>query len=102
MIDVAYEMLDEKGNEAVFPEIWSRVCKDLEFTEAQMDDNIAQLFSDLSLDDRFININGKQWDLKKRHKLNERNVSADMDDDDDDVILEEVEIDVFKGEDSYD
>lgn len=103
MVDVAYDMLDAKGSESVFPDIWKEVCKELAFTEAQMEDNIAQLFSDLSLDDRFINIKGNQWDLKKRHKLHERSISTvDLDDDEDDIIFEEVEIDIYKGEDSFD
>lgn len=39
------------------------------FTPAQQESNIAQFFSDLSLDGRFANLKGNSWDLRKRQSL---------------------------------
>ena len=34
-------------------------------------DNIAQFYSDLSLDDRFVNVGENKWDLRERHTYHE-------------------------------
>ncbi len=41
------------------------------FTSSQAEDNIAQLYTDLSMDGRFLNMSGNTWDLRSRHTYSE-------------------------------
>ena len=61
------------------------------FTTAQEEDNIAQFYSDLSLDDRFVNVSENKWDLRSRHTYDESIVdpSAIMIDEDSDEGYDE-------------
>lgn len=71
MIDVAYELLSAKKKAVVFLKLWEEVCQMMAFTKQQEEDNIAQFYSDLSLDDRFVNVGENKWDLRERHTYHE-------------------------------
>lgn len=71
MIDVAYDILSSKDKALTFIELWNEVCQIAGFTKQQEEDNIAQLYSDLSLDDRFVCVKDKKWDLRERHTYHE-------------------------------
>ena len=63
MVDVAYDLMSTKKK--------ATVCQVMAFTKQQEEDNIAQFYSDLSLDDRFVNIGENKWDLRERHTYHE-------------------------------
>lgn len=91
MIDVAYELMSTKKKPVVFLKIWEEVSQMMGFTKRQEEDNIAQFYSDLSLDDRFVNVGENKWDLRERHTYHEVVVDTeeliideDTDDDDED------------------
>lgn len=95
MIDVAYDQLSTKKKPVVFLKIWEEVSQIMGFTQAQEEDNIAQFYSDLSLDDRFVCVGENKWDLRERHTYHEVVVDTDeilIDEDEDDEadIIEEV------------
>lgn len=71
MVDVAYEKLDKVKNSMAFVDLWKKVCKKLLFNEQQNEDNIAQFYTDLSLDDRFVCVKNNKWDLRLRHTYEE-------------------------------
>lgn len=71
MVDVAYEELDKVKNSMAFVDLWKKVCKKLLFNEQQNEDNIAQFYTDLSLDDRFVCVKNNKWDLRLRHTYEE-------------------------------
>ena len=71
MIDVAYDILSSKDKALTFIELWNEVCQIAGFTKQQEEDNIAQLYSDLSLDDRFVCVKDNKWDLRERHTYHE-------------------------------
>lgn len=71
MIDVAYELMSTKKKPVVFIKIWEEVSQMMGFTQQQEEDNIAQFYSDLSLDDRFVNVGENKWDLRERHTYHE-------------------------------
>ena len=71
MIDVAYDLMKTKKKAILFIKIWEEVCQVMAFTKEQEEDNIAQFYSDLSLDERFVNIGSNQWDLRERHTFKE-------------------------------
>lgn len=91
MIDVAYELMSTKKKPVVFLKIWEEVSQMMGFTKRQEEDNIAQFYSDLSLDDRFVNVGENKWDLRERHTYHEVVVDTeeliideDTDDDEED------------------
>lgn len=88
MIDVAYDLMKTKKKAIVFIKIWEEVCQIMAFTKMQEEDNIAQFYSDLSLDDRFVNVGDNKWDLRERHTYREVVVDTEeilIDETDDDV-----------------
>lgn len=71
MIDVAFDSMSRKRKPIVFLKLWEEICEILGFNETQADDNIAQFYSDLSLDDRFVTVGDNKWDLRSRHTYSE-------------------------------
>lgn len=71
MIDVAFELMSRKKKPVTFLKLWEEICEIFGFNESQSDDNIAQFYSDLSLDDRFVTVGDNKWDLRSRHTYNE-------------------------------
>ena len=95
MIDVAYDQLSTKKKPITFLKIWEEVCQIMGFTQAQEEDNIAQFYSDLSLDERFLCVGENKWDLRERHTYHEVVVDTDeilIDEDEEDEAdaIEEV------------
>ena len=71
MVDVAYDLMSTKKKAIVFLKLWEEVCQVMAFTKQQEEDNIAQFYSDLSLDDRFVYVGENKWDLRERHTYHE-------------------------------
>lgn len=83
MIDVAYDLMKPKKKAMNFIKLWDEVCQINGYNEAQAEDRIAQFYSDLSLDDRFVNVGKNCWDLKERHTYKEVVINTE------DIIIEE-------------
>lgn len=77
MIDVAKDTLMSNNHRMPFLDLWNAVSKEMNFTASQADDNIAQFYSDLSLDSHFVNLEGNCWDLKTRHTFSESVTDTD-------------------------
>lgn len=77
MVDIAYDFIKEHQSPVSFIDIWNEVCKEKDFNEAQKEDKIADFFSDMSLDDRFISVEGNKWDIRSRRKFDEVCINAD-------------------------
>lgn len=77
MIDVAFELMSKKRKPVTFLKIWEDVSTMMGFTPQQEEDNIAQFYNDLSLDDRFVNVGDNKWDLRSRHTYNEIVIDTD-------------------------
>lgn len=92
MIDIAYDLMSKKKREVPFAKLWEEVSQIRGLTQAQADDRIAQFYTDMTLDDRFVHLKDNKWDLRSRHKFEEVVIKTDsilVDDEDED----EVEID---------
>lgn len=85
MVDVAYEQMSRKKKPVAFLKLWQEVSEIMGFTPAQEEENIAHFYSDLSLDDRFVNVEENKWDLRSRHTYNEsvKDISSILIDEDD-------------------
>ena len=64
MVDVAFDLMTRKKKPVVFLKLWQEVSEIMGFTPAQEEENIAQFYGDLSLDDRFVNVLENKWDLR--------------------------------------
>ena len=92
MISVAYDLLKKKRVPVTFLKLWKEVSQVIGFNEQQEEDNIAQFYSDLSLDDRFVNVGDNKWDLRSRHTYSEVVVDTEDIIIDEDVEEEEIEL----------
>lgn len=71
MVETAYQVLQKHEGSIPFVQLWREVSKEMGFTPSQAEDNIAQLYTDLSMDGRFLNMSGNTWDLRSRHTYSE-------------------------------
>lgn len=92
MTDVAYQILEESTEPISFVTLWQQVCLKMAFIEKDEANKMSQFFTNLSLDNRFAQINNL-WDIRSRHKLEEVtiNLAALAIEDDDEYFLEEEE-----------
>lgn len=96
MIDLAFDELNAKHEAMTFLSLWEIVSKAMGFTPSQADDNIAQFYSDLSMDGRFVALPGNTWDLRKRlssaHAIvdtDSLSIEDDEDEDEEEEIIDE-------------
>lgn len=103
MVESAFKALDNANEALSFQDLWELVLADLEIDKAAATKRIAKLYSDLTLDKRFISLAENKWDLKKRHKITEVLKESDdiivLDDEDDEYIDYD---DLGELDDSYD
>lgn len=77
MIEVAYGVLKQNKEPMPFVNLWKLVSEEMGYSQSQFEDNIAQFYTDLSIDSRYINLSGNVWDLRSRHKLAENVLDTD-------------------------
>lgn len=77
MVDIAFELMSKKKKAIVFGKLWEEVSQIRGLTQAQADDRIAQFYTDMSLDDRFVTVEDNKWDLRKRHKFEDIVIDTD-------------------------
>lgn len=91
MVDIAYELMAKKKKEVAFVKLWEEVSQIKGLTQAQADDKIAQFYTDMSLDDRFVHLKDNKWDLRSRYKFEDVVIDTDsiiVEDDDEEEIVE--------------
>ena len=104
MIEVAYQVLTNNNGSMPFVDLWKDVSQEMGFNQTQFEDNIAQFYTDLSLDGRFLNMSQNTWDLRSRHTYSESVMDTDsiaIDEEDAELIedeLDEVEKEMDEGE----
>lgn len=80
MVDVAFDLMSKKKRAMPFIKLWTGVS---EATGASSDD-VAQFYTDLTLDSRFVSLEGNKWDLRSRRSFLEAHPDIALIDDDDD------------------
>ena len=73
----------KKRKPVTFLKLWEDVATMMGFNEQQEEDNIAQFYNDVSLDERFVCIGENKWDLRSRHTFVESVIDTD------ELIIEE-------------
>lgn len=67
LVSVAYEILENKGTQVDFNELFNQVCEILNIEDKNS--VISYFYTQLTLDGRFVTLGGNVWDLRKRHKF---------------------------------
>ena len=65
--DVAYVILKEKGKKMKLIDLFNMVCEAMELDQKAKDDYIADFFTLLSTEKRFIGLDKGFWDLRENH-----------------------------------
>ncbi len=105
-LDIAFNLLSKKKKPTPFLKLWEEISQIEALTSSQQEDQIAQFYSDLCLDSRFVNMGENKWDLKSRHTFSETVISTDdfLDDDvedEEEFDLEDEEEPTEKEEEKY-
>lgn len=114
MVDIAYDLLKNKGESMIFTEIMKQVAQQKGLSQSQVEKMIAQLYTEINIDGRFVCVGRNLWGLKHWFPLEQSSDSAvaanvkedDMTIDDDfndkQESEEEYPVDVFVGEETED
>jgi DNA-directed RNA polymerase subunit delta len=89
--DLAFALLSEKNKKMKIIDLFTEIGKLIDLTPAQIEEQVADFFEILTLDKRFIMLDGGYWDLKSRHV---QKLVIDEDEEDiniDDVLEEDTE-----------
>ena len=70
MTDIAYEYVGKRKTSVPFAKIWAEVVK----TTGLSNDHIAQFYSDLTLDPRFVSMKDNKWVLRERVKYEDSHI----------------------------
>ncbi|MBQ1495755.1 MAG: DNA-directed RNA polymerase subunit delta [Bacilli bacterium] len=84
--DIAFELISEDKKQYNTPQLFKEVCNLLGLSDEEFASKIADFFTALTTDGRFIFIDSSYWDLKENHV-----VKVVIDNGDEDDISEEDE-----------
>lgn len=90
--DVAEKVVKKKKKPIEFKKLWEEICKELNFNETEAKSKLAKFYHSMSVDSRFIQLEGNTWDLKSRQSYEKIKVNVEtieFDDEDDEDYSEE-------------
>lgn len=70
MLDAAFDIIGSSKKEIPFPKLWEEVQKVMTVSS----DMVGNLYQDMSLDSRFVRLDGNKWDLQSRRTFEEGHV----------------------------
>ena len=85
--DIAYVILKEKGKKMKLLDLFNEVIDQLKLNKEEAENHLADFFSLLSTEKRFIQLEGGYWDLRENHTA--KIELTDLDDEED--ITDEIE-----------
>ncbi len=93
--DVAYVILKEKGKKMKLIDLFNGVCEVMNLDQSVKDDYIADFFTLLSTEKRFIQLDKGFWDLRENHtsKIELSDIDDDEEETEDDITSDEPEED---------
>ena len=104
MVDITYDLLKEKGEPMLYQDIMKQVATKKGFSQSETENMIAQLYTEVNIDGRFICVGRNLWGLKSWFPLDQSTDSAvaanvkeddlanELDEIDEDIELEENEL----------
>ena len=115
LIEIAYEIMLDKKKAIPFSEIIEELKKLLGHSDEEIKSRIAQFYTDLNIDGRFLSLGENQWGLriwypvdqvveeivnpvkaKKKKKAKKKVVEEDLDFDDDEMKMNLTRMDLIK------
>lgn len=102
--DIAAMILEDSKRNLNTADLFKKIIKLLELPESTFEAKIADFYTALATDKRFILLDNGKWDLRSNHTSDKVvKLSTDDDDDDEDEETEEDKIeDIQDNEDNYD
>ena len=70
MADIAYDFLKKKKRAVPFIKVWDEVAKNSGYDNGY----VAQFYSDLTFDSRFVCLKDNKWDLVERRRFDESHI----------------------------
>lgn len=89
MVEAAFSVLEKAQSALPFKELFDQVVTELDLDKVAATKRIAKLYSDITLDSRFLSLEDNMWDLKKRHKLDDTIVHTS------DIIIDDEDVDEY-------
>ncbi|KIX83493.1 DNA-directed RNA polymerase subunit delta [Bacillus subtilis] len=110
LVEIAHELFEEHKKPVPFQELLNEIASLLGVKKEELGDRIAQFYTDLNIDGRFLALSDQTWGLrswypydqldeetqptvKAKKKKAKKAVEEDLDEDDDDLEIEEDIID---------
>ena len=95
-VDVAYDIVKESKNPIPFVELWKKIADIQELSAGDEEKIIGNIYTQLLLDGRFINLGDNTWDLRDRYTFEKATLDtnecySDDDDDEEEIDPEESE-----------
>lgn len=85
MVDIAFDLLKANKQEMSFIDLWDEVSQKKGFSRAKADELIGQFYSDLTLDNRFVQRKENRWGIRSHYKFDDVVIRTDN------IIIEEDE-----------
>nr|WP_089965452.1 DNA-directed RNA polymerase subunit delta [Lihuaxuella thermophila] len=102
MVDLAYDLLKSKGEPMIYRDIMNEIAKLKGFTEEEINQYIAQLYTEVNIDGRFICVGRSLWGLREWYPTEQATDSAVAANVKDDYLDDELEEDLYEDEEVYD
>ncbi len=104
-IEIAYDLLKDKGGSLSFIDLWQKIVNEHEYSEAQGHEEISKFYTLLIMDGRFVNLGDNVWTLREFVPFDEielqlSEVYSDIEEGDEEDEEEAQEISYFEEEDS--
>lgn len=97
--DIAYVILKEKGKKMKLLDLFNEVIDQLKLKKEEAENHLADFFSLLSTEKRFIQLEGGYWDLRENHtakiELTDLDDEEDLTDEIEEERNEEIEEDMY-------
>lgn len=106
MVDLVYEILQKSEEPLYYRDLTKKIAEIKGFSEEEMLSYMAQLYTEINIDGRFICVGRSLWGLKERYTMEQGTdaaVAANVKDDyDDNDYLEDEEIEEYDEEELQD
>lgn len=76
LLELAFEYVSNSNKPVTFKALWAYVVKQKGLTEEEAQNKVSQLYTNLLLDGRFVNLGDNRWDLRSRNTFDK--VHIDM------------------------
>ena len=100
--DIAYMILEERKRTINTADLFKKIIDLLELPESTFEKKIADFYTALSTDKRFILLDDGRWDLRNRHSSEKRVKYEDEDDEDEEIEEDDEEEEDEIEEDEFD